>query len=238
MKIKLAVMVGITTAVALAAVSLAPASTTPPYTLTATQGFNDTLYDANGNVISTSSGTGIPAGQPITDADVATVKAGWQTPTIRDPNGTDGATVSPVQSNVLAAGAPNPGCFDHKQYVIENNDVWPYQRMAIYGQKTHWCWDHNWHITLFHSPAFWEIYDWSIRNQENCHGTDSQSCYGWYYNWHTSTGGHYDFRQGHADINCLFGACFGSVTPYVELWVNAGPWYVGDGAGLNGGGGT
>lgn len=180
-------------------------------------GYQDTLYDASGNVVGRASGQA-PASGMISSPWGSADMTGWQNPTVTDP----------PSGNDLISPSIASGCMSHDQQA-KQTDITGLFVLFIYHLDAYWCWNSSWGITYWHGGMHWSNVDASFHVLANCVGADQNSCYGWYYTWHGNPmGGHYTSRQGEIEQTAwptpyVIGYCY----PRNQLWVNAGPWYTG-----------
>ncbi len=191
-----------------------PAGPPPPEQLYFDEGFDYTVTDELGNLVSQQSMDNLPDGSYEISPYGGT--AGVYSESTAQPllGSITGATSS------FGLGLAARRCYTVDKHHTAHDSI---TRVVVwkFHQKVHWCAAY---------PAIEErslVVDSFFSDVDVLHQVDwDNHGSGWWYTWRGSlTGGHYSRRQGKID-NCIFRwGCLWSYYPQIELWVNGnGAW--------------
>jgi hypothetical protein len=123
-------------------------------------------------------------------------------------------------AEITPSHAPAAGCMVHDQFVTAKLGFW--STLPNVAFKYHvtgtWCWDSSYNLTSHTLSA-------SFTNVASYAHVDTATAEkdGYHYEWMLNpTGGYYGYAEGSAHVGTL-----GQVSPYVEIWMVAGPWCTG-----------
>jgi hypothetical protein len=191
-----------------------PPSPPPPTQLYFDEGFDYSVTDESGNLLSRQSMDNLPDGSY--EISPYGGNAGVYSESAARPvlDSITGATSS------ISLGVSGRRCYTIDKHRTAHDSL---TRVVVwkFHHKVHWCATYPViDANLLTVDSFFSDVDPLFQVDWDDHGT------GWWYTWRGSpTGGHYSRRQGQID-NCIFKwGCIGTHYPQIELWVNGnGAW--------------
>ena len=191
-----------------------PTGPPPPMQLYFDEGFDYSVTDESGNLLSRQSMDNLPDGSY--EISPYGGNAGVYSESAARPvlDSITGATSS------ISLGVSGRRCYTIDKHRTAHDSL---TRVVVwkFHHKVHWCATYPViDANLLTVDSFFSDVDPLFQVDWDDHGT------GWWYTWRGSpTGGHYSRRQGQID-NCIFKwGCIGTHYPQIELWVNGnGAW--------------